>query len=776
MKSTNKMVRSDLLKIAVMATLSATSTTAMATTYDWNQTAAGGYNWNNPANWVGGVDFPNAVGDVANINTNVVAGAGAVHAVYLRQDITIGSLAIGDAAASGTSYPVLIGNFPGQVGPPELPPDPAYVLTIDNGAAPASIAVGVTGTPTNTISTPVVLNSNLNIDMGPTASLNNTNRQQLSFTGSSFNAGSNNITISGGFGVLGNNPGANQSTVTFGPNTDLIGSGTITVNDRNRLEISGTPTPAANPSAPIPPKSFTGKIVLNSRVNGSVSASLGLINGSLANASEIEVNGHFVGLGTNNLPFYGEVQTPGNTGNGGGSIWVSSGTAQAYRPGQRLTSNKLTFNGGSLIYGGQAINDNEGQWQAETIAVVRLNSGNSFISLASHANTPQRITATNLERGAGATLQYKVSSSTSQPPQMIIGTAPASFMKSEVGGNPGTGTAGTPTVGIVPWIAFGNVSGYGMNGFATYDSTVVDGGQVGLRALAANEFVNTIASAADSNYRGNGNLSLAVIGDISVNSLQHTATGATPTNIGAGRTLTIKSGGLMFTGGAYGSLTNGSIGVVGDPAAGTINFGSAEAVIWNGLHSNQGGVSGNTIGSALTGTGGLTKTGSGILVLAGTNSITGDTHVGAGALKVGDGTVAGNSSIGNGDVFVHGGAVLDLVFAGADTGDTIDFINDAKTLTLVDNGSVNGRLSIVAGIETVMALIVGGESFGPGYYGSQAASALYGSTPEYASLNITSSAALDQYFMGNGLIQVIPEPATLTMLGMAAFGFLRRKR
>src|SRR5437667_30462 len=53
--------------VAGATVMSLFSPAARATSYTWSSTAAGTYDWNAPANW-GGVGFPNAITDIANLN------------------------------------------------------------------------------------------------------------------------------------------------------------------------------------------------------------------------------------------------------------------------------------------------------------------------------------------------------------------------------------------------------------------------------------------------------------------------------------------------------------------------------------------------------------------------------------------------------------------------------------------------------------------------------------------------------------------------------------
>jgi hypothetical protein len=47
--------------------------TALAATDTWNKTAAGTtYSWIDLGNWLSGSSFPNGIGDVANLNIDIV--------------------------------------------------------------------------------------------------------------------------------------------------------------------------------------------------------------------------------------------------------------------------------------------------------------------------------------------------------------------------------------------------------------------------------------------------------------------------------------------------------------------------------------------------------------------------------------------------------------------------------------------------------------------------------------------------------------------------------
>jgi hypothetical protein len=133
-------------------------------------------------------------------------------------------------------FPFTIGNSSGET----------FGLTMDSGVVGVAAVIGVnsSGTPNNTIGVPVLLNSNLTIDLGA-------GTQRLVFsTAGSLDLGpaatSKNVTVTNGTSV--------NNQLTF--NGNLTGAGTFTNNSNASVIISGA-------------KDFTGVFVLNKGIGGS---------------------------------------------------------------------------------------------------------------------------------------------------------------------------------------------------------------------------------------------------------------------------------------------------------------------------------------------------------------------------------------------------------------------------------------------------------------------------------------------------------------------------
>src|SRR5207253_713111 len=133
----------------------------------------------------------------------------------------------------------------------------------------------------------------------------------------------------------------------------------------------------------------------------------------------------------------------------------------------------------------------------------------------------------------------------------------------------------------------------------------------------------------------------------------------------AGFTLTLSSGALAATAGVGGNNTNTVIG-------GTVAFGSAEAVL-----TTTGGAVTN-LNSPITGSGGVTVAGTGVLNLPNANPYTGGTVLGGGILNVGN-----NTSLGGGTLTLINGFLQGL--AAVTLGNAVVLNNSSVTIGGINN-------------------------------------------------------------------------------------------
>ena len=125
------------------------NTTVIVTT-NWNQTAAGTYDWNAVTNWQPNTQFPNGTGVVANVNIDI-AGA---QTNNLNQAITVGTLNLGDSQTN--FFPITIASNTA-----------AGSLTFDTASGAASLVRTANINPgsSDIINAPVILNKDLNVSL-----------------------------------------------------------------------------------------------------------------------------------------------------------------------------------------------------------------------------------------------------------------------------------------------------------------------------------------------------------------------------------------------------------------------------------------------------------------------------------------------------------------------------------------------------------------------------------------------------------------------------------
>jgi autotransporter-associated beta strand protein len=500
------------IKFAILLAAVWTGTIALADDATWNKTAGGNYDWTNVVNWLPATTFPNGAGQIAGI-TNDIDGA---QIIWLRKDITLGTLYIGDGVASNICNTTVANNT-----------TETYTLTFDSGNAAVAAAVSgmATGIPTVTISAPVSLNSDLLVSVG---GFNSANSPRIAFSGP---LAMNGRTITFTNGVAG------QNQFSFEAGANLTGTGTLVNNAQTVVTVTGS-------------KAFAGRLVANRGVGGSSTGSFTLTNGGFTNAEEFVINGYL----TN-----GNMQAGASIHSGNNSYFFNN-------PGQRWTMKRVTLNGGSLDDGGQAASNNTGNptndWQRfleyvrDDIATVHFKSGFSYVAVNASTTTAGTVlSASIVERNPGTTAYVFGPNTTNK--QFLVGNA-SSFL---LGAG---GASGSQTMSVIPWLA-AYISGGFANppGFATYQASG------GMRGLLDSEYTNSLTAGPLYNVMVT---SLALTSDATVNALR-TGSIATP-NIGYNRTLTVASGGVFFKNGSL------SIGTSGNTNAGTLNFGAAEGIVW----------------------------------------------------------------------------------------------------------------------------------------------------------------------------------------------------
>ena len=209
----------------------------------------------------------------------------------------------------------------------------------------------------------------------------------------------------------------------------------------------------------------------------------------------------------------------------------------------------------------------------------------------------------------------------------------------------------------------------------TWDAnTTVSGAQDGSGTWDAGITANWWGTSADQAWSSSTTADIAVFGAASGTAAAVTVNG------------TVYAGGLTFSAAGTGnySLTSG-----------TINFGGT-----NGTITVATGVA-PTIATILAGSGGMTKAGSGLLILTGSEIYTGTTTVSGGTLQLGDGllnngSVLGGLAIGTTVVFANPTA---MSYSGAITGGGSLIKTGSATLTLTDasNTGYSGAVDVAGG-------------------------------------------------------------------------------
>ena len=389
----------------------------------------------------------------------------------------------------------------------------------------------------------------------------------------------------------------------------------------------------------------------------------------------------------------GAVSTYGSSGSlasasfilNGGSFIIDNTGASNSNNNRLADAADFTFKGGSFIYKGS---DQAATNSSETIDNLTISSGLKTLSVIYGGSNTATLNATQITRAAqgglllvnGANLGMN-STATSSVARVFLTTTP-----DLVGGTDALSTginASAQDTKIVPFLlgeATTTSGGTGTatgtpNTFMTYSSAT------GLRPLnPTDEFVqNAITSGANTRITA----ATTVNSSAAINSLILEGNSLT---VATGQTLTVNSGAVLFTSGT-------NIGIAG----GTLAFGSREGIITlNSL--------GNTIiGSVVTGTAGVTYSGSGTLVLATQqNTYSGNTSLQVAVVipqssSVGPAGAPTSGPFGQGTVVFNGSAIRATTSSAITIGNNVQL--NADTTVLSSGVAANDRaLTFTGGV------------------------------------------------------------------------------
>ncbi|UHC20226.1 autotransporter-associated beta strand repeat-containing protein (plasmid) [Methylobacterium currus] len=346
------------------------------------------------------------------------------------------------------------------------------------------------------------------------------------------------------------------------------------------------------------------------------------------------------------------------TGSLAGNVAVSSGATLS---GAGTISGKLTIANGGALAGksGSTLTVTGDLAQGATSQLNLTLGAPTTTAVVSAANLTLAGTLNLTPRSGFASGSYRLIdySGTLTDLTLAIGTAPSRSLY-----RVDTGTSHQVNLVVA--------AGQWWNGAVTSAGGTAVAGGTGTWDVAAAATNWTDASGAGANAWGQGGLAIfaGTAGTVTVG-------GATPP----------QTAGMEFLTEGY-TVTGGSIALT------AFSAGTAPTILTDSGFTA-------TIGSALTGTDGLEKTGTGRLILTGANTYTGGTTISAGTLQVGTGGTSGSLA---GDIVNKGALVFyrsdDLAYAGVVSGTgTLEKLG-AGTLTLSGTtAGISGQVTIGAG-------------------------------------------------------------------------------
>jgi len=616
-----------------------TPTPAKAANFTWNQANNGNYSWIAPSSWTALAGFPDDLGDVANLNTNILGA----NTIALDTNVTLSTLNIGDAV--GSDQFLIQG---GVVANPSILPLAGQGTSVGVGSivmdAPGSAGVAInkagTGT-TDEIAALIYFNDALTITaasgkLSLTGALRS-GQSDIIFAGAGTTEIRTSSLVTGG-NVVKNDAGTLQFTVanTYGGST-LINAGTLLAGAGNILP---TRTPVVVASGATFDINGAGQAFGSLAGAGSVLNSSGSTSTATINIGRDDTSTVFTG--TISAPTAGRIAV---TKVGGGTFVLRPGVASNYSGATNVqggvfeidfaSSGSLTSLIGAsaltLASGDFTLRGRAGLAVAQTLGNVTVNQSGGRISVLAGDATLTRLALGTLSFGSGSnsgTLLVSAPANTQVTISATTGQANGIF---------GAGRAVFTDGTNYDWLTTASASTpFALSGLATYTALPAAGPGV-----------------ATTNYSLSANqtqTAAATVGTLKISS------SGTATSLGLATfdlTFGASGGGLLVTG-------SNAFTISGTTGGLKVGASGGDVIIHN---YNTGGL---TISAAIKDFSTsvatrLVTAGTGVTTLTGTTSYTGDTMIMGGVLSFSNAGATGTGTLGlgvNKPVYIGNGATL----------------------------------------------------------------------------------------------------------------------
>jgi autotransporter-associated beta strand protein len=435
------------------------------------------------------------------------------------------------------------------------------------------------------------------------------------------------VQLNGDLRVIGNN-GITFSNTTVTAPTVFQGSGNLYVN------LLGNMTIAGNSNA------YSGAVVIDQSefALGAAAASAGTLTLTSTAMSGSPLQGSMTGAASYDVRAGGSLVASSNTNS---NSFQNNNRISDTAP-MRLRAGNFTLNGPAAVVTGTSGNNYTPTSLTEKIGDLTGAGGNNITVIPTNGtNVQTTLEIKSLSRGTErGTFDFRSNAATlgdgatTTRGRVILDTALAGT--DFVGGG---GAAGSKNISILSYGAGGVSSSDGGSGFVTYQSD-------GFRLLTASEYDTFPPSNTTNNVKVTASTLNAA--SVTLNSLVLGVNGTSDGSLTGSGTVTVTSGAVIGAG------INAASPASAQSISNNLVFGNAEATIW------ANGNFGLKITGQLTGSNGLTRTGSGASGSVNALMLTADNSGLTGPLTLNSGFLQYNTDLslpGTGQIVVNGGGV-----------------------------------------------------------------------------------------------------------------------